>query len=421
MSRPGVSFLRFLIGVLLPMLLALGLFYGLMQPSFGEFTVMTALMNITALISVFAAYGAYRTGWINRSPRIRWTLMGGYALAGLLIFLNVLVIAWKMFASRHDLMLATVLLVFASGIAISAGYFLSEALTDRIRLLDAASQRIAAGDLEVRVPVDGNDEMAGLGRTFNEMVTQLQAAQTQQKELNKLHRDLIAWIGHDLRTPLTSIRAILEALADGVVEDPQTVQRYLQTAQRDIRSLSSLINDLFELSQMDAGGLQLDCRPNSITDLISDTIESFSELAARQQVTLTGQVAPGVDPVKMDAARIGRVLNNLVSNALRHTAAGGRVSIRAWREAGDLQVEVRDNGEGIYSEDLPHIFDRFYRGEKSRSRESGGSGLGLAIAKRIVEAHGGHIWVESRPGQGACFCLRLPYPPYNQQLDQTGQ
>lgn len=408
MSRPGVSFLRFLIGVLLPMLLALGLFYGLMQPSFGEFTVMTALMSITALISVFAAYGAYRTGWINRSPRIRWTLMGGYALAGLLIFLNVLVIAWKMFASRHDLMLATVLLVFASGIAISAGYFLSEALTDRIRLLDAASQRIAAGDLEVRVPVDGNDEMAGLGRTFNEMVTQLQAAQTQQKELNKLRRDLIAWIGHDLRTPLTSIRAILEALADGVVEDPQTVQRYLQTAQRDIRSLSGLINDLFELSQMDAGGLQLDCRPNSITDLISDTIESFSELAARQQVTLTGQVAPGVDPVKMDAARIGRVLNNLVSNALRHTAAGGRVSIRAWREAGDLQVEVRDNGEGIHSEDLPHIFDRFYRGEKSRSRESGGSGLGLAIAKGIVEAHGGRIWVESRPGQGACFCFRLP-------------
>jgi signal transduction histidine kinase len=313
-----------------------------------------------------------------------------------------------MFASRHDLMLATVLLVFASGIAISAGYFLSEGLTDRIRLLDAASQRIAAGDLEVRVPVDGNDEMAGLGRTFNEMVTQLQAAQTQQKELNKLRRDLIAWIGHDLRTPLTSIRAILEALADGVVEDPQTVQRYLQTAQRDVRSLSGLINDLFDLSQMDAGGLQLDCRPNSITDLISDTIESFSELAARQQVTLTGQVAPEVDPVKMDAARIGRVLNNLVSNALRHTAAGGRVSIRAWREAGDLQVEVRDNGEGIHSEDLLHIFDRFYRGEKSRSRESGGSGLGLAIAKGIVEAHGGRIWVESKPGQGACFCFRLP-------------
>ncbi|NMC78693.1 MAG: cell wall metabolism sensor histidine kinase WalK [Chloroflexi bacterium] len=408
MNRPTMSFLRFMIGVLLPLLFALGLFYLLLQPTFGEFTVMTELMGATALLSVFAAYGAYRLGWIIRSPRIRWTLMGGYALSGLLIFLNVLVIAWKMFASHHDLMLATVLLVFASGIAMAASYFLSEALTDRIHVLNRASQQIADGDLEVRVPVSGNDEMAKLGLAFNTMVSRLQDAQAQQQELNKMRRDLIAWIGHDLRTPLTSIRAILEALADGVVEDPQTVQRYLKTAQRDIRALSMLINDLFELSQMDAGGLQLDSHPNSITDIISDTIESFSELATRQNVTLEGSVIPGVDPVNMDAARIGQVLNNLLSNALRHTPAGGRVSIRAWRGVNGLQVEVEDSGEGIQPEDLPHVFDQFYRGEKSRSRESGGSGLGLAIARGIVEAHGGRIWVESAPGQGAHFCFTLP-------------
>lgn len=408
MNRPTMSFLRFMIGVLLPLLFALGLFYLLLQPTFGEFTVMTELMGATALLSVFAAYGAYRLGWIIRSPRIRWTLMGGYALSGLLIFLNVLVIAWKMFASHHDLMLATVLLVFASGIAMAASYFLSEALTDRIHVLNRASQQIADGDLEVRVPVSGNDEMAKLGLAFNSMVSRLQDAQAQQQELNKMRRDLIAWIGHDLRTPLTSIRAILEALADGVVEDPQTVQRYLKTAQRDIRALSMLINDLFELSQMDAGGLQLDSHPNSITDIISDTIESFTELATRQNVTLEGSVIPGVDPVNMDAARIGQVLNNLLSNALRHTPAGGRVSIRAWRGVNGLQVEVEDSGEGIQPEDLPHVFDQFYRGEKSRSRESGGSGLGLAIARGIVEAHGGRIWVASAPGQGAHFCFTLP-------------
>ncbi len=408
MNRPTMSFLRFMIGVLLPLLFALGLFYLLLQPTFGEFTVMTELMAATALLSVFAAYGAYRLGWIIRSPRIRWTLMGGYALSGLLIFLNVLVIAWKMFASHHDLMLATVLLVFASGIAMAASYFLSEALTDRIHVLNQASQQIADGDLEVRVPVSGNDEMAKLGHAFNTMVSRLQDAQAQQQELNKMRRDLIAWIGHDLRTPLTSIRAILEALADGVVEDPQTVQRYLKTAQRDIRALSMLINDLFELSQMDAGGLQLDSHPNSITDIISDTIESFSELATRQNVTLEGSVIPGVDPVNMDAARIGQVLNNLLSNALRHTPVGGQVSIRAWRGVNGLQVEVEDSGEGIQPEDLSHVFDQFYRGEKSRSRESGGSGLGLAIARGIVEAHGGRIWVESAPGQGAHFCFTLP-------------
>ena len=144
-----------------------------------------------------------------------------------------------------------------------------------------------------------------------------------------MRRDLIAWVSHDLRTPLTSIRAILEALADGVVEDPETVQRYLNTAQRDIRSLSSLIDDLFEMSQLDAGGIQLELAAGSIADLISDTIESFSEPARRQGITLTGSVTPGTDPVRMDVQRMGRVLSNLVSNALRHTPPGGQVSICA--------------------------------------------------------------------------------------------
>jgi signal transduction histidine kinase len=140
-----------------------------------------------------------------------------------------------------------------------------------------------------------------------------------QKEMETLRRDLIAWVSHDLRTPLTSIRAILEALADGVVEDQATIQRYLQTAQQDIRSLSALIDDLFEMAQVDAGGLQLQPAPGSIADLISDTLESFTELAKRRGVELTGNVQPGTDPVTMDVQRMGRVLTNLVSNALRAT------------------------------------------------------------------------------------------------------
>jgi signal transduction histidine kinase len=187
------------------------------------------------------------------------------------------------------------------------------------------------------------------------------------------------------------------------VEDPETVQRYLNTAQRDIRSLSSLIDDLFEMSQLDAGGIQLELAAGSIADLISDTIESFSEPARRQGITLTGSVSPGTDPVRMDVQRMGRVLSNLVSNALRHTPSGGQVSICAAAVPGGVRVEVEDNGEGICAEDLPHVFDRFYRGEKSRSRATGGSGLGLAIARGIVRAHGGEIGVESTPGIGTRF------------------
>jgi signal transduction histidine kinase len=258
------------------------------------------------------------------------------------------------------------------------------------------------------VPVTGNDEMASLAHTFNDMAARLQAADEQQRELDRLRRNLIAWAGHDLRTPLASIRAIVEALADGVVDDPETVDRYLRTAKREIGSLSLLIDDLFELAQLEAGGLRLELVPNSISDLLSDTMESFSELAARQDVALEGSATPGVDPVLMDAQQIGRVLSNLLGNALRHTPAGGAVRVRAIRTAESVRVEINDTGEGIDAEDLPHVFERFYRGEKSRSRATGGAGLGLAIAKGIVEAHGGQIGVDSAPGEGTRFFFTLP-------------
>jgi signal transduction histidine kinase len=290
----------------------------------------------------------------------------------------------------------------------SVGYFLSAALTDRIVNLGRAADELARGRLSARVTVSGNDEMASLARTFNDMAARLEATAEQQQELDMLRRNLIAWAGHDLRTPLASIRAIVEALADGVVDDPETVDRYLSTARREIRSLSRLIDDLFELAQIEAGGLRLELAPNSISDLISDTMESFSELAARQRVTLEGSAEPGVDPVKVDAQQIGRVLSNLVGNALRHTPAGGTVRIQARRAAAGVQVEVHDTGEGIDAQDLPHIFERFYRGDKSRTRATGGAGLGLAIAKGIVEAHGGEIRVESAPGQGTTLVFQLP-------------
>jgi signal transduction histidine kinase len=204
------------------------------------------------------------------------------------------------------------------------------------------------------------------------------------------------------------MRAILEALADGMVDDPEAVQRYLKTAQRDIRSLSLLIDDLFQMAQIDAGGLQLDLSQNSLSDLISDTLESFSELAARQGIRLEGAVEPEVDPVCMDAARIGRVLNNLVGNALRHTNAQGQVNVTARREGQRVEVIVSDSGEGIQPQDLPHLFEQFYRGEKSRSRATGGAGLGLAISRGILQAHGGEIRVESELGKGTRFIFSLP-------------
>jgi signal transduction histidine kinase len=335
-------------------------------------------------------------------------LLTGYVLSSLLTFVNVWVTARLMFINRHDLTLATILLLFAAGIALALGYLLTSALTDSIAALSAGAQAIASGQLQTRVQIRGRDELAQLADTFNVMAAQLQEAARRQQELDTMRRDLIAWAGHDLRTPLASVRAMIEALADGMVDDPATTERYLRTAKRDISALAVLIDDLFELAQLDAGGLKLDRQANSLGDLISDTIESFSALAREKSVALGGHVQPGVDPIVMDARQIGRVLTNLVGNALRHTPAGGKIAVEAGLTTTAVQVTVRDTGEGIRHEDLPRLFEQFYRGEKSRSRATGGAGLGLAIAKGIVEAHGGRIWAESEPGHGAQFVFTLP-------------
>ncbi|MBI5842786.1 MAG: HAMP domain-containing protein [Chloroflexi bacterium] len=399
---------RFALGVLLIVAISLAIFKMVMAPPLAELGLMALFLGITALVSALIGYGAYRLGWINLSPTLRWSLLGGYALSSILTFFNVWFSAQLMFVSEHDLLLAIVLLVFAGGMAMALGYFLSTTVTDRIHLLKGAAEKLAGGDLKTRVPVQGRDEVAALARAFNQMAKQLEAADNRQRALERLRADLITWVSHDLQTPLASIRAILEALEDGMVDDPETVRRYLNTAQRDVRSLSALIDDLFQMAQLNAGGIPLDRAQSSLADLISDTLESFSELASRQGVKLEGSVESNIDPVTMDTQRIGRVLNNLIGNALRHTPTQGEVKVHARRTGSGVEVTVSDTGEGIRADDLPHVFESFYRGEKSRSRVTGGAGLGLAISRGIIQAHGGEIKVQSEPGRGSQFTIVLP-------------
>ena len=399
---------RLVFGILLIVAISLAFFNLLMSPPSNELALMALFLGVTALASALVGYIAYRFGWIDLSPTLRWTLLGGYALASILTFFNVWFSAQLMFVSQHDLSLAIVLLIFAGGMAMVLGYFLSSTITERIHLLKGAAEKLAQGDLRTRVPVNGHDEVAALSTTFNQMAEQLQAADQKQREMESLRRDLIAWVSHDLQTPLSSMRAILEALSDGVVEEPEMVRRYLLTAQRDVMSLSALIDDLFQLSQLDTGGFPLYRAQASLSDLVSDTLESFSQLARQQEITLEGQVESDVDPVFMDTQAIGRVFNNLISNALQHTSSGGRISLWVRRTALGAEVTVSDTGEGIRPQDIPHVFERFYRGEKSRNRRTGGAGLGLAIASGIVSAHGGDIHVESQLGKGTQFTFHLP-------------
>jgi signal transduction histidine kinase len=408
MQKSTSRILLFISLIALIVLFSIGIFYWLMNPPMNDLEHMGQFLTLTAAISILAGYSAYRLGWMERSPSLRWALIGTYLIASLLTFLNVWLTARLMFASEHDLLLASVLLIFSGGIAVVLGSFFANTLSERISRLKAVTQEIESGNLAARAQVGGVDEIAALAQSFNNMVEKLQVAEQKQKELDTLRRDLVAWAGHDLRTPLASIRLLIEALADGVVSDPQTVQQYFDQAKKQMDNLSLLVDDLFQVSQLDAGGLSLSLEPASLSDLISDTLESFSNLAKKNGIQLEGSAEAGIDPVTMDVQRMGRVLNNLVSNALRYTPTGGKVNICADRLENGVRVAVSDTGEGIPAKDQPHIFERFYRGEKSRNRASGGTGLGLAIAKGIIEAHKGYIKVDSEQGKGTTFTFFLP-------------
>jgi signal transduction histidine kinase len=304
--------------------------------------------------------------------------------------------------------LFAVLLVYAATLSLALSYLLAGSITRALTRIRAGAARIADGDLETRVVVDTHDELAELAADLNALAMRLDAAARQERRMEQSRRDLIAAVSHDLRTPLAAIRATIEAITDGVVTDEATITRYLCTMHDGTRELSRLIDDLFDLSRLDAGALLLEPEPAALADLVSDTLERLRPQAAARDVVLTGVAAADLPLVPLDARFVGRLLANLVDNAVRHTPAGGRVEVAVYREGPAVRVDVRDTGEGIAPADLPHVFERFYRGEKSRSREHGGAGLGLAICKGIVEAHGGRIWAEARSPHGTRVSFTLP-------------
>ena len=272
----------------------------------------------------------------------------------------------------------------------------------------SAVRRIADGRLETRVEVQSPDELRELAEAFNAMAADLEIAFGRQRELEQARRQLIAAVSHDLRNPLASMRAMVESINDGVVTDHESVGRYLIQLQHEVEYLSQLIDDLFELSQIDVGLIEMQLHWASMEDLISDTLEGVSAQAARRRLAVVGSVQEGLPPVLMDTRRMQRVLGNLVHNALRHTPSDGTIRIEAQDSGTEVLVTVADTGEGIPPDEIPHIFEQFYRGDRARSRNDGGSGLGLSIAQRIVAAHGGRIWAESEPGRGARFTFTLP-------------
>ncbi|MBI3964797.1 MAG: HAMP domain-containing protein [Chloroflexi bacterium] len=360
--------------------------------------------GVSLILGSLAAYLA-QSG-VLPSLWLKFTAISG--LSTCIVLVNVLLTAYLMFISPHDLGLLLLLLAFSAGLALLFATLVARSLSVSAVRLAVTASRLAGDDLTARAEVRGNDEIAQLARALNVMAERLGDAFSQRRDLERARRDLVVAVSHDLRTPLATIRAMVEALADGVVSDQETVDRYLGAIGSETRRLAGLIDDLFELSQLDTGAVKLQLDTCSVGDLISDTLEGTRALASERGITVCGEIDDSLPMIVGDARKIERVLVNLVQNAIRHTAAGGSVVLEARARNASVDITVADDGEGIAATDLPRVFDRFYRGEKSRSREHGGAGLGLAIARGIVEAHGGQIWVESAVGEGTRFTFSLP-------------
>ena len=382
-----------------------------LQPPAGDVRLLAVFMSGTGVLTILVAYWPYRRGLAAWFPSLRWALLITVVIMVLLIFVNVWVTAQLMFISEHDLVLTVALLFFAGLTACVFGLFIANTITTRIDHLSAAAGRLAAGKLDTRLDVSGQDELAGLAQTFNWMADSLQKLDQQKRLVEQTRRVLVAGVSHDLRTPLTSIRVMLEALDDGVVTDPETVARYIRSSLSEIQHLARLIDDLFELAKLDAGHLEAQYDETSLKDLISDVLSSMSAQAAQRNIVIRGSVGQDIDPVYMAPDKIQRVLYNLLDNAMRYTPQGGEVTIHACLEGEVVRVDVHNTGAVIDTADLPHVFESFYRGETSRVRDEDGhrgTGLGLAIARGFVEAHRGRIWVESGAQRGTTFSFTLP-------------
>jgi signal transduction histidine kinase len=302
-----------------------------------------------------------------------------------------------MFSSGHDLTVLA-LSAAASLAAVAGGLVLARAVARPLDELRETAAAIADGDLSARASETGPAELAELAASFNRMATNLE-------DVFDARRQLVAWASHDLRTPLASMQAMLEALEDGLAKP----ERYLPALREQVHTLSSLVDDLFELSRIDAGALSLELREARLAPVVESCVRGLEAEAEARHVNLDARIAEPSPMVCCAPESLERVLYNLLSNALRHTPSDGTVAVRVEPRAAEVEVAVEDTGIGLPPDALERVFDRFWRADPARSKAAGdGSGLGLAIARGLVEAQGGRIWAENRPGGGARIAFTLP-------------
>ena len=351
------------------------------------------IANAVIVAIATLAVGLVLATLLRLLPTVRLQLAGLAVLAVLLPLGAVLASGWVMFHMGDDVKILAVTAASALT-ALVAALLVARSIADSIDRVREASVELAQGNLDARAPEGGPAEVAELAASFNEMGTNL-------SRLFDTRRELVAWASHDLRTPLANMQAMLEALEDGLGEP----EEYVPVLREQVRVLSLLVDDLFELARIDAGALTLEMHRLPVAPVVSSSLRGVEAEARSRHVTLAAEVEDDVT-ARFAPEKVERVLMNLLTNALRHTPTDGVVAVRVEPHAGEVRVAVEDTGEGLDAEAQERMFERFWRGDQSRS--SRGAGLGLAIARGLVEAHGGRIWAEDREGGGARVCFTLP-------------
>ena len=345
----------------------------------------------------------------SASLRLRFGAVA--ALASCFALSNLVVLSWAMFVNPHDAALLGALLVYSVAVGMAVALLLGKSTAAAVERLEHAAHRLGRGDLTARTDDDepamvdsGGPELWMLARTLDEMAERLQQAQARERDAEAVRRDLISAVSHDLRTPLASLRAMVEAVADEVIDDPASLRRYSFEMGRSVGQLSKLVDDLFELAQLEAGVIATETRRSRLGEIVETALATVAVPAAEKGLRLVAEVDTTADLTC--SPRLERVLLNLLHNAVQHTPANGTVRLAATLRDDWIELAVEDTGSGIRREDLDRVFDPFFRADPAR--HGPGAGLGLALARRIVEAMGGRISAESVAAGGARFAVSLP-------------
>ncbi len=386
----------------------------LMSPPARDMRTMAGYLTLTGAATMAGGWLALRVGDRVVGLSIRSKAFLSSAIGSGVALLNVVIVAQLMFVSTsHDLKLLIALTCFSAVVSAFFSLWVASTVARRLELIASGIHALAEGDYGRRIDISHGDEVAELAAALNNLGGRLHDAQEQRKSLDRERIELTAAISHDLRTPLASVRAMVEALDDDVVNDSEEVRRYYRTIRREVERLNHMIDDLFELAQADSGSLQLQRGPVALEEIAAEVVDAMQAQANRAGVTIDMCVSGTMPQLWLDGARIERVVMNLVQNALEHTRENSRVGVVLSAQVDAVVLCVEDSGEGIEPDDLGRIWQRFYRGERSRRRSwqgADGAGLGLAIARAFVEAHGGTVDARSVRGRGATFVVSFPRP-----------